>query len=344
MSTKYTPNTAPRPERIMQLSGAFQSSCVLFAAADAGIFTQLHRLKAADSSTLAAACGLSPHGARLLLDACVAIGLLEKSPIDGRYRNTPESDAFLVAGAPADLSRAIRYHRDVYDAWGRLGEFSRTGKPVERPERHLGEDPARTRRFVMAMHARALAIGRAVVPRIPLDGVHHLLDIGGGSGAYAILLAQRYPELRCTLIDLPAVAAIARECVAEAGLGDRIQCLDGDYHSTPLPADADAAMLFGMLHQEAPAAIQHLLSRVFDALRPGSQLFVLDMMTDATRCHPPFSALFAVNMALTTETGWVFSDRELRDWMLHAGFRDFSCAPLPPPMPHWLASARTPAV
>ena len=65
----------------------------------------------------------------------------------------------------------------------------------------------------------------------------------------------------------------------------------------------------------------------------------MDMMTDATRCAPPFSALFAANMALTAEHGWVFSDADLKSWLEDAGFVDFSVTPLPPPMPHWIARA-----
>jgi hypothetical protein len=52
--------------------------------------------------------------------------------------------------------------------------------------------------------------------------------------------------------------------------------------------------------------------------------------------------LFGVNMALTARNGWVFSDADLRDWMTQAGFTDFACRGLPPPLPHWLASARRP--
>jgi hypothetical protein len=68
----------------------------------------------------------------------------------------------------------------------------------------------------------------------------------------------------------------------------------------------------------------------------------MDLMTDATRTRPAFSALFALNMALTAEHGWVFSDADLRGWLERAGFVDVAIGPLPPPMPHWLATARKP--
>ena len=63
------------------------------------------------------------------------------------------------------------------------------------------------------------------------------------------------------------------------------------------------------------------------------------IMTDSTRAAPAFSALFAVNMALTTQNGWVFSDEELVGWMREAGLRPEDTRPVPPPMPHWLVTA-----
>jgi hypothetical protein len=69
---------------------------------------------------------------------------------------------------------------------------------------------------------------------------------------------------------------------------------------------------------------------------------VMDMMTDPTHTAPKFSALFAVNMALTAASGWVFSSAELTAWMTAAGFTDVLVNPLPPPIPHWIASGRKP--
>jgi ubiquinone/menaquinone biosynthesis C-methylase UbiE len=332
---------APDPRRIMQLSTAFYGSALLFTAADAGVFAHLAQAGGADAAAIAAACGMAPRAARLILDGCAAIGLLEKK--GEQYRNAPDAAAFLVPGGPGDLSGAIRYARDVYPAWGKLPEFAAGGRPVERPELHLGEDADRTRAFVLAMHARATAIGRAVVPRLDLAGRRTVLDVGGGPGTYSVLIARQYPSVeRCTVLDLEEVVRIADALIADSGVADRVQTQAGDYHTAPFPAGQDAVLFFGMLHQEPPESIEALLGRAFDALNPGGAVYVMDMMTDATRTAPPFSALFALNMALTAEHGWVFSDSEIVAWLEHAGFTAPAVAPLPPPMPHWLASASKP--
>jgi ubiquinone/menaquinone biosynthesis C-methylase UbiE len=325
---------------IVEMASAYYASATLFAALECGVFERLAQTPGAGATELAAASGADERGLRLLLDACAALGLLVK---EGEvYFNSPAAAQALVPGAPQDLTGAIRYNQDVYPAWGRLAALARTGLPVEAPERHLGADPERTRRFVLAMHGRALGIGRAVVPMLDLSGVRRLLDVGGGPGTFSVLMARAVPELECTVLDLPPVAAVAAELIAEAGLSRRVRTLAGDYHKTPFPPAQDAVVFFGVLHQEPPAAIRALLRRAAAALKPGGHVHVLDMMTDASRTRPLFPALFALNMALTARHGWVFADRELAGWLTEAGFVDCRTAPAPPPMPHTLMSARKP--
>ena len=317
---------------IVDLASAYYGSAVLFAAIDVDLFARLEKGEKIEG-----------RGLTLLADACVAEGLLEKN--GETYANTPAGKAALIPGGPADLTKAIRYNRDVYPAWGKLAEFAFTGKPVERPEVHLGENEARTKAFAAAMFGRAMGIGKSIVPMLGLgirdqgSGIR-VLDLAGGPGAYAILMCQANPGMTCVTVDLPAISAEAKGYVAQFGLSDRIECRAGSYHTDEYEAAAyDAVTIFGALHQESPVQIVDILKRAYRALKPGGRLLVLDMMTDRTHAAPKFSALFAVNMALTTANGWVFSDEELKGWMREAGFEPGETRPVPPPMPHWLVAA-----
>ena len=322
---------------IVDLASAYYGSAVLFAAIDCDVFAQV------EAGTLDA----GSRGMRLLADACVAEGLLEKR--DGKYFNTPAGKMALIPGGPADLTKAIRYNRDVYPAWGKLVELAKTGHPVEKPGIHLGEDAARTKAFAASMFGRAMGIGKGIVPMLdlsPVPGTRRqaagttILDLAGGPGAYAILMCQANPSATCVTVDLKAISAEAAGYVAKFGLANRVECRAGDYHTDEYEAEAyDVVTIFGALHQESPEQIVDILKRANRALRKGGRLFVLDMMTDATHTAPKFSALFAVNMALTTENGWVFSDEELKGWMREAGFIPGETRPVPPPMPHWLVEA-----
>ena len=341
---------------IVDLASAYYGSAVLFAAIDRGVFAAVE--KSGAFADIVKATGCSARGMRLLLDACVAEGLLEKN--GETYCNTSAGKAALVPGGPADLTKAIRYNRDVYPAWGKLAEFAFTGQPVERPEVHLGENEERTKAFAAAMFGRAMGIGKSVIGMVKSEltcvGVDlsisesgesvkqfKVLDLAGGPGAYAILMCQANPGMRCVTVDLPAISAEAKGYVARFGLADRIECRAGSYHTDEYEPEAyDAVTIFGALHQESPAQIVDILKRGNRALKPGGRLLVLDMMTDRTHAAPKFSALFAVNMALTTANGWVFSDEELKGWMREAGFEPGETRPVPPPMPHWLVAAAKP--
>lgn len=324
---------------IVELASAYYGSAVLFAALEMDLFTLVASSPPATVAEISAKQGFSPRGLRLLMDACVAVGLLQK---DGDcYRNTQAGSAALVSGAPHDLTKAIRYNCDVYPLWGKLAQLVRSGEPVEAPGKHLGDDPARTRAFALSMHGRAMGIGRSVIPLLDLRGCNRVLDLAGGPGTYAMLMAEANPSASFVTVDLPAIADVAKELVGKAGLGSRVECRAGDYHTDVYEENAyDAVTIFGALHQESPVNIVSILKRANRALKPGGRIFVLDMMTDATHSSPTFSALFGVNMALTMPEGWVFSDTELYGWLQESGFGGCQMQPVPPPMPHWLVNAK----
>ena len=327
----------PNPTGIMKTASAFYESCTLFAACDAGVFQALHSLKQADAKTISRHCSISEKGSRLLLNACAALGLIEKE--GSQYRNTKESECFLVPGSFGDLTGAIKYNRDVYTAWGKLNEFVTTGRPVEKPSIHLGEDKDRTRNFVLSMHGRALGIGKALVPHLDFSGCKKILDVGGGPGTYSVLIARAWPDAECRVLDLAPVTAIADELIKEQRMSDRVRTMTGDFRTHDFGKDNDAILFLGVLHQESLSSIGALLKKAFTSLRPGGIVYIMDMMTDETYTRPAFSALFALNMALTAKDGWVFSETDLSVQLTEARFTNIDISPLPPPMPHWLARA-----
>ena len=335
------PENMPDPANIMRLATGYWDSATLLAANALGIFGAL-----ADSrktaEEIAAALNLDVRAAVLLLDACAALGLLAKDAADGveTYRNTPEAAAFLVPGSPGYLGGAIRWGGDQYAAWGRLAQSVQSGLPAMPPEQHLGADAEQTRRFVLGMHNRALGVARAVLHFIPLENATHLLDVGGGPGTYSVLLAQKYPSLHAVVLDLPAVVAIADELIAEAGVGDRVTTQAGNAVQDDYGTATYNAILFsGVLHQMNGATIQRMFAKARKALRPGGKVFVSDMMLDATKTQPAFSALFSLQMLLTSAEGAVFSTLECSNWLTSAGFHDITIRPLPPPLPYVLIEA-----
>ena len=98
-----------------------------------------------------------------------------------------------------------------------------------------------------------------------------------------------------------------------------------------------------MLFRSSPATIRQMFSGAQRALVPGGRVIVSDMMLDPTKTQPPFSALFSLQMLLTTEAGAVFSAAECGEWLAAAGFEDVTTNELPPPLPYTVIGARKPA-
>ena len=324
----------PNPGLIMQLALAYRSSAIFFAASDFDVFSAL----TGDGLTapeLAENSGAQPEPMRMVLESCVDLGLLAR---DGeRYRNTPTAETFLVRGRPAFLGGALTYARDLYPAWGGLTQLVKTGRPTMPPETILGDDKARTRAFVMAMHERAKGIGSILSQVVDLTGRKRLIDVGGGPGTYSVALCRQTPGLTATVLDRPGVLEVSRELVDAAGFADRVSLLPGDYLETPFGSGFDVALLSGMMHRETSVGVMLLLTKAFAALEAGGQIIVSDVFFDDDRKNsPPFSTSFALNMMLTSHEGSAHAKTEMQRWMAAAGFANISVRDLPRPNPHSL--------
>lgn len=325
-------NSLPDPAAIMQLSTAYWGAQVLLTANRVGLFATLAG-RSLDAAGAAGALGTAVRPTDLLLRACAGLGLLEQVP-EGGYRNAPAAETFLVPGRPTYLGEALRYSDDLYGTWGRLEQSLRTDAPALAAESYLGRDPDQTRHFVRGMHNRALAVGRALVALVDLSGRACMLDVGGGPGTYSPLFALKHPGLTSLVLDLPDVAAIAREIVAGMGVAHRVRTLPGSYDDTPFPGGQDVVLISGVLHRETADACRGLIARAREALVPGGLLVVSDVMTDGGGVAPPFATLFGLNMLLTAPHGGVHRDADVSAWMGEAGLTDITVRPFPPPMPH----------
>jgi hypothetical protein len=324
------------PTRILDLASAFWSSAALLTAVDLGLFGALEEAPGT-AEAIAQRTGLPLRSTAMLLDAMVSLGLCEKDK--GAYQNLPEASAFLVHGKPGSLAGALGYNARLFSAWGRLGDAVRADAPVVEAPTYLGRDPARTRAFVEGMHSRALGMGQGLVGAVDLRGRHHLVDVAGGPGTLSVLLCRKNPELRATVLELPGIAAVGRELVASQGMADRVVHRDADVFADDLGRGYDAALVSGLFHREPPDECRRLLAKLHAALEPGAVVYIVDVMRDATQIGPPFAALFALNMLLTSERGGCHADVDHVQWLEETGFGDAEITRPFPPMVHTVVKA-----
>ena len=158
----------------MRMAIAYRSSMVLFAATELDLFTAMSG-EGATLDDLVASSGARTEPLRLLLESCAAEGLITVQA--GRYRNTPATDVFLVRGRPTYSAHQLRYAIDLYEPWWHLADTVRTGRPAIDPESILGDDKAKTRAFVLAMHERARGMASVLPYGADFKGRRHVLDV-----------------------------------------------------------------------------------------------------------------------------------------------------------------------
>lgn len=91
-----------------------------------------------------------------------------------------------------------------------------------------------------------------------------------------------------------------------------------------LPEGADLAWVSAIVHQQGREENRELFRRVYDALAPGGRVLVRDIVLEPDRTAPPYGALFAVNMLVSTGSGDCFTFEELQHDLYSAGFAEIA--------------------
>jgi (2Fe-2S) ferredoxin/predicted O-methyltransferase YrrM len=308
------------PDDLMETIRGYQPSRVLLTAVELDVFSVIARAAGkATSDSVAAELKTDPRATETLLNALVALGVLIK--LGPLFAATPVANRFLVAGSPDDARMALRHNLSLWATWSMLTETVRTGHAPDRPRMRERTDDW-TGPFIAAMHRNAALRAPLVVSAVGADLVRRLLDVGGGSGAYAIAFARANPALQADVFDLATVAPIARRHIAEAGLADRVRTRVGDLCTDAFGSGYDLVLLSAICHMLGPAENRDLLRRAFEALVPGGRVVIQDHVMTPGKTAPRSGALFAVNMLVGTASGSTYSEEEYSAWLREAGLVD----------------------
>jgi len=194
--------------KILEVSGSYWHACTLHTAVKLDLFS---RIEARDNTAedIAGGLGYNVRGVAVLLDALAAMGLIVKAM--SRYANTPATKSLLVKVSPKYIGYMIMHHHHLVEAWSRLDQAVRTGKPAR--ERGAFDEEERES-FLMGMFNMAMGIAPGLAEEIDLSGRRHLLDLGGGPGTYAIHFCLGNPDLKATVADLTTTRPFAEKLFA----------------------------------------------------------------------------------------------------------------------------------
>ena len=319
--------------RLLDMLTRYQAPALVMSAHKVGVFRELGT-GPATAQELAARLGVPERSLGILLRGCVALDLLTVESGTGEYACSPLAAETLVPGTAGYLGRLVDKEAFFYQAWGELASCVRTDLAALAPiQVRAQEEPETTRNFLTALDDIAALFGGEFANHVDLGDHRRLLDIGGGVGSYAIALAERYPSLTATILDLPEVVPWARDFVADAGLDDRISVEPLDFMVDPFPAGYDAVLLSNIFHDQPPTINQGLLVKAFESLAEDGQVIVYEFLLEPDRITPGSAALFAVMMLVENQGGNVYTAPEIESWLIAAGFRDVVTTRLPDPSP-----------
>ncbi|MFZ5963585.1 methyltransferase [Thalassococcus sp. BH17M4-6] len=303
----------------------FVQSQVLYALVELRI---LHRLSdgPCSSGALAQGTGITPDRMARLLQAGAALRLITRRR-NGDFAIARKGAALL--GVPG-LEQMIRHHdvfyRDMADPVALLRGEVQTELAEFWPYvfgAHGAVDPEVTHTYSELMAQSQGLVAQDTLRSVSLRGVAHLLDVGGGFGAFATAAAKATPDLKVTLFDLPHVAVEAEKRIAASGLSDQISAQAGSFRDDPLPRDVDAISLIRVLYDHADDTVAALLSKIYDTLPAGGQLIVSEPMSGGARPDPAGDVYFAF-YTMAMRTGTVRSAERIAALCSHAGFTDVS--------------------
>lgn len=310
------------PAKIVDVAIGYMAAKQLFAASEAGLFAALAE-GPATVAEISARTGLPERTARILSDAMSSLDLLTRT--DGVYANSPSVARYLAGSADdVDLRPFLGFLDAIsYGHWLGFGETSRTAKPADLD--FSGDRMGTFMSGVMtynALHAKMLA------ENFDFSPYQRVLDFGGLSGSFLAEALQSSPALRGTFFSGGPLVGHAKNVLDEAGVGDRVEVVEGDPLSGDVPTGFDLVLLEHVAHRYDDEQNKLIAKRAREAAAPGAKLLLLDFFLDSDDKQRSIDALHAGEYLVIDGT-IVYPEDEVRGWLKDAGWEPVETRALP---------------
>ncbi|MDJ1130550.1 methyltransferase [Streptomyces iconiensis] len=285
---------------------------------------------AVSCEALAALTGTGEDAVRRLMRLLATMGVFEGTETAG-YRLNAVSTLLRsdVSGSMRDM--CLIYGEEFHRAWGAVLPALRTGGTgfEEAFGSSLG-DYLRDTPGAGPKFQRAMSVGSApfatVSRAIDFSRHHTVVDVGGGYGTLLSLVLRGNPGLRGVLFDLPHMAPLAHEHLADAVDPGRYEIVTGDVFEE-VPPGGDAYLLSRVLQDWDDADCVRLLVNCRRAMGSSGRLFILERVVAEDR-STALPVLWDVHLMLIAG-GRERTLPEYRSLLARAGLRLESLEPLP---------------
>ncbi len=304
--------------RLQEMARAYTTSAVLYTALDVSLFTHVSN-GANTEAALVEATQLRLVDVDRLVSCALSLDLLDWE--DDHLVNTADVETYLVEGKGRYAGAWMMFTRADVEGW-----FHMTQKMREAHSSKLGMYQELTVESARKYHQATSSIGfgaaRRFVKTVDLSERRHLLDLGGGSGAYSITAVERFEGLRATVLDLPPVVVATQEYIADAGVEDRVATLGADFTVGEFPSPVDVVVMASNLPIYDSEIIGGVVARAFRALEPGGEMHLIGEMLNDDRRGPVDAAMWGMNELICGSEGRAHTRAECRSYFASAGFVD----------------------
>ena len=232
------------------------------------------------ANELASQIGADPEALYRLMRATASVGVLSEGP-DGKFSETPMSAVLRSNGKPSLRAFAIMGGREWHGrGWSRLEYCVRTGKQALEQIygapifEYFKQHPDEGQIFNDAMTSISTGDSPAVADAYSFEGIHSIVDVGGGHGLLLATILERNPQMKGTLYDEPHVIEGAKNGPLKPVM-ERCTLASGNMFSS-VPAGADAYIMKHIIHDWPDELCIKILEACRKGVNPGGKLLVVD--------------------------------------------------------------------
>lgn len=273
------PQKPPAHVGVMQLLSASYIAGAVSCLAQMGI-PDLVEAGPKSAKELASQIGADPEALHRLMRATASVGVLSEGP-DGKFSETPMSAVLRSNGKPSLRAVAMMGGREWHGrGWSRLEYCVRTGKQAMEQIygapifEYFKQHPDEGQIFNDAMTSISAGDSPAVVDAYSFEGIHSIVDVGGGHGLLLATIMARNPQMKGTLYDEPHVIEGAKNGPLKPVM-ERCTIAFGDMFSS-VPAGADAYIMKHIIHDWPDELCVKILKSCRKGVNPGGKLLVVD--------------------------------------------------------------------
>jgi predicted O-methyltransferase YrrM len=310
----------------------YAAELIAVAVLELNLFTWIRDEGSVTVTKTCANFGLAVRPVDVLLTLCRASGFLEMRG-DGSVSLTSVAQEYLVADSPWFLGPYYEPYRNsaVYDGYLRVLS---TGKPANWGAKREGDDWHESmmkedfaRGFTEIMNCRGRVLGQHLAASTMkyVQGKGRLLDVGGGSGIYALTMLARNIELTGIVLEQPPVDRLAQANIEKFGMSDRLKVVAGNMFTDSWP-EADVVLLSNLLHDWGLNEVEALLKKMSESLSPDGVVIIHEAFLHNDKSGPlPVAEYSAMLMHITQ--GCCYAPYEYEEILHRLGFRVLPFAP-----------------